>query len=112
MQLIFNRKVAEDLRKKYTVLDLETVVAENGQTLEVFCVLPAESIVWEMQAMEDSISLHDRFIDAVRNDDTETCLELEQQLKGRFGGELDSFYDVVAQRCRATGSTKLTQLSN
>ena len=112
MQLVFNRQVAEDLRNKYTVLELETVVLPDERKLEVFCVLPAESIIWEMQAMEDSVSLHEQFIDAIRNNDTEACMELSEQLKGRFCGELDSFYDTVVARCKETGSTVLTTLSN
>ena len=107
MQLVFNRQVAEDLRNKYTVLELESVTVPDGRTLDVFCVLPAESIMWEMQAMENSILLHEQFIDAVRNDDTETCIELSEQLKGRFSGELDTFYETVVNRCNETGSTKL-----
>jgi hypothetical protein len=28
-------------------------------------------------------------------------------LLGKFGGELDSFYEIVLTRCKETGSTKL-----
>jgi predicted phosphoribosyltransferase len=107
MQLVFNRQVAEDLRNKYTVLELESVTVPDGRTLEVFCVLPAESIIWEMQAMEDSVRLHEEFINSMRNNDIKSCVELSEQLKGRFSGELDSFYDTVVNRCNQTGSTKL-----
>ena len=43
MQIIFGRENAEELRNKYTVLDLETVEKE-GQEVEVFCVMPGDKV--------------------------------------------------------------------
>jgi hypothetical protein len=47
MEIIFSREVAEGLRERYTVLELETFDVE-GKTLETFCVVPAEKLMMEM----------------------------------------------------------------
>ena len=39
MQLIFGRDNAEQLKERYTVLELETV-EKDGTSLEVFCLIP------------------------------------------------------------------------
>ena len=105
MQLIFDRKIADDLKEKYTIVELENIHA-NGQNLEVFCVLSQESMIWEMQNIEATIKLHEQLVDAISMDNTEFCLALIPELKGKFGGELDSFYEIVETRCRDTGTTK------
>jgi hypothetical protein len=111
MQLIFERKVAEELKDKYTIVELENIHA-NGQMLEVFCVLSQQSMVWEMQNIEGSLKLHEQLVDAIRIDNAEFCLALIPELKGKFGGELDSFYEIIETRCKETGSTKLVLASN
>jgi hypothetical protein len=97
MDIIFSREAANNLRERYTVLELETFEVE-GQTLETFCVIPAESIFTEMQDLSSNIKLHEQLIQAIKDKDTKLCVDLSEVLKGRFGGELDSFYDIIRER--------------
>jgi hypothetical protein len=108
MQIIFGREAALQAQEKYTVLELETIPVEGGQSLEAFCVVPVESLVMEMQSLEQTVRLHEKFVQAVKNDDVDTCQALASQLVGKFGGELDTFYQIINNRCRDTGSTAFT----
>jgi hypothetical protein len=106
MQIVFNRVNADQLREKYTVLELEAVTV-NDQTLEAFCVVPVEHIAMEMATLEYNVSLHEQLVLAIKNNDTDTCISIIPDLLGKFGGELDSFYEIVLARCKETGSTTL-----
>lgn len=107
MQLIFSREAAEELKDKYTILELEAVPAEN-KMLEVFCLVPSENIIMEIATLEKNIELHKEFVQAIKDDNIATCLDLGQKLMYKFGGELDSFYQIIMDRCKETGSTKFS----
>ena len=107
MQLIFNREAAEELMDKYTILELEAVPAD-GKMLDVFCLVPSESIIMEIATLEANIQLHEQFVQAIKDNNVATCLDLGQQLIHKFGGELDSFYQIIVDRCKETGSTKFS----
>lgn len=98
MQLIFNRKSAEELGDKYTILELETFDVE-GQLLEVFCVIPADKInLTELPQLEHNIKLHNHFVQALKDKDYKVCIDLQEHLMGKFGGEVDTFYEEIIKR--------------
>lgn len=98
MQLIFGREVAEQLQNRYTILELETFTLED-KLLEVFCVVPAEKIaLTEITTVEHSTKLHNDFLAALRQEDYKICQDLSVHLIGRFGGEVDSFYNTILDR--------------
>lgn len=104
MHIIFDRPKAEELRKNHTVLDLETVT-KDGVTLELFCLVPGEKIhLDELPQLEDNIKLHNDFLDGYKNQQYEYCVQAIEHLRGKFGGELDSFYDVILDRIKAVQS--------
>jgi len=107
MQIIFKREVAETLREKYTVLELETITTATGQSLEAFCVIPLESVVLEIATLQESIDKHQELINALKNDEVDNCIDISRSLLGKFGGEVDSFYQTIIDRCLGTRSTKL-----
>ena len=97
MEIIFSREAAEGLRDRYTVLELETFDVE-GQKLETFCVVPAEKLLYEMSDLEHNSQLHAQLVQAIKDQDAALCTDLTDVLKGRFGGELDSFYEIIHDR--------------
>ncbi len=106
MQIVFGKQTAEQLKEKHTVLELEPVVTPQG-TLEPYCVIPVERIALCMGTIHQDITLHEKFVQAIKDNNVKLCMDLHEHLIGKFGGELDSFYDIVAQRCKDTGSTAL-----
>jgi hypothetical protein len=98
MQLIFDRSIAEDLQKNHTVLELETVT-KDGVTLDVFCLIPVEKIaLTEMAQLPHNTKLHTEFVNAYKNSNHELCNGLYPHLVGKFGGEVDTFYQEIIQR--------------
>lgn len=98
MELIFNREHAEALREKYTVLELETVT-KDGVTLDVFCVIPADKLnLGELTQLDHNIKLHNHFIEAMKDQQYHVCRDLHEHLLGKFGGEVDSFYNEILNR--------------
>ena len=97
MEIIFSREVAEGLRERYTVLELETFDVE-GKALETFCVVPAEKLMMEMGQLTDNMAIHNQLIQSLKENNNDIVVELSTALKGKFGGELDSFYDILIQR--------------
>lgn len=106
MHIVLTQAVADELRQKYTVLELDSMPYTN-ELVPAFCVLPVESIAMEMTSLNTNIELHVQLVDAIKNNDCAVAKQLSYDLLGKFGGELDSFYQIIIQRVDSTGSTKL-----
>ena len=106
MNIIFSRQVAEELKQKYTVLELETFEVE-GKILETFCVVSPESIgVQDLPVLDKQIELHEQFVLHLKKKDYAFCRTAAEHLVGKFGGELDSFYTTVLERDELEKSKK------
>lgn len=106
MHIVLTQAVADELRQKYTVLELDSM-PHTDEFIPAFCVLPVESIAMEMSSLNANIELHEQLVDAIKNNDCAVARQICHDLMGKFGGELDSFYQVIIERIESTGSTKL-----
>lgn len=98
MNIIFGRENAEKLREKYTVLDLEKLVVE-GKDVEVFCLIPAEKIALpDLPQLEQWINLHNDFLKGYHKKEWNYCRQCIEHLTGKFGGEVDTFYEEILKR--------------
>jgi len=101
MQLIFGKDNAEQLRGRYTVLDLEEI-EKDGVTLEIYCVIPAEKIgIPDLPQIESWIKLHNDFLHGYHTKQYNYCRQALEHLMGKFGGEVDSFYSIILERIEA-----------
>lgn len=100
MNVVFSRAVAQQLKEKYLVLELETFEV-GDKTVETFCVVAGDKIPFdEMPTLKHYEQLHQTFIDELNKKNYSVCQELITHLTGRFGGELDSFYSVIRDRIK------------
>jgi hypothetical protein len=100
MQIIWNKSVADQLKKTHTVLELETFEV-NGDPVVTYCVVPVEAIGTEGFATLDRYKdIHHAFITAYNEKNYKLCLDAAEHLMGQFGGELDSFYEEITKRIR------------
>lgn len=100
MQIIFSKEVAQTLKDRFTVLELETFDVE-GQMLETFCVVSADKIpVTEMPELERYMNMHDHLAKSIKQKNWNFCLEAIPYLMGKFGGELDSFYEIILDKAK------------
>ena len=98
MQMIFNRTVAEELADRYIVLELEPHVVQDA-VLETFCVVESEKIpLTEVTMIDHWKKLHKEFVQANKDKNGKLCRDLSEHLIGKFGGEIDSFYEIVVSR--------------
>jgi len=101
MQMIFNRTLAEELANRYIVLELEPHIVQDA-VLETFCVLESEKIpLTEVTMLEHWKKLHKEFVQANKDKNGKLCRDLAEHLVGKFGGEVDSFYEIVVSRYTA-----------
>lgn len=93
MNVIFNSQAARELSKSFVVLRLPKI-----QDTECFVVLDQSAIPLEEIPLIDTLrNLHHDLVDAFADNDAEFCLETLPRLRGKFSGQLDSFYDHVEQ---------------
>jgi hypothetical protein len=97
MQIIWHAEAAKNLSNSHTVLELETFDAD-GTPITAYCVVPAEQLFAEITQLDANKALHAKFIIALNNRDYGQCQDLSAQLMGKFGGELDSFYEEVLKK--------------
>ena len=94
----FGRENAEKLREKYAVLDLETLIVE-GKEMEVFCLIPAEKIALpDLPQLENWVKLHNDFLHGYETKQYNYCRQCIEHLTGKFGGEVDTFYEEILKR--------------
>jgi hypothetical protein len=111
MDIIFGRENAEKLREKYTVLDLEkiTVKDDDGKSveMEVFCLIPAEKIALpDLPQLDQWTKLHNDFLNGYHTQQWNYCRQCIEHLTGKFGGELDTFYEEILKRIEAAEAVK------
>jgi hypothetical protein len=106
MQIIFGRENAEKLRQRYTILDLETV-EKDGKTLEVFCLIPGDKIsIGDLPTLDQWVTLHHDFLKGYAKKEYNYCLQCIEHLTGKFGGEVDTFYEEIARRIALAEKTQ------
>jgi hypothetical protein len=97
MQIIWDPAAVKKLSTSHTILELETFTV-NDKQLTAYCVVPAEKLVSEFISLEDNKALHEKLIVALKNKDFRQANTFANLLMGRFGGELDTFYEEILSR--------------
>ena len=96
MNIIFKENSAE-IREKYTVLDLDTFSLPDGSTHTVCCVVENIPIA-ELAETESLKDLHANLIENYAKKDWNYCEQAIEQLVGKWGGDVDSFYVELQKR--------------
>jgi len=96
MNIVWDKNVKEKLEKNYTILELETF-ERNGKEITAYCVVDKVSVT-ELPSLEASRQLHNTFIEEYKKENYKFCIEAVEHLRGKFNGELDSFYDSIVDR--------------
>lgn len=89
----------DSLRSKYLVLELDTIEFSDGKLARAFAVVDSEHIdLNELPKLADYEELHKNLIKNYRLQDWEFCHIAMKHLRGKFKGELDTFYDELELR--------------
>lgn len=100
MQIIFGKENADELRQKYTVLALEEITQGEGRDpIPTYCVVSADMLpLTELPLLSKWVTLHEEFLHGYHTEQYEYCKECIGHLTGKFGGELDTFYEEILKR--------------
>ena len=99
MYIVYENDNMDLLRSKYLVLELDTIEFLDGKTVKAFAVVDSEHVTFqELPTMDETKELHRSVVANYHNQDWDLCLEQIEQLRGSFRGELDTFYDELADR--------------
>jgi hypothetical protein len=97
MQIVWDSATVDSLKHSHTVLELETFQTEKGP-LTAWCVVPAEKLLADLPNLNNLKQLHQTFLTATKEKNHKLCENCAEHLIGRFGGELDTFYQEILAR--------------
>ena len=96
MNIIFKQNSAE-IDQKYTVLDLDTFSLPDGSVHTACCVI--ENIpITELSRVDSLKELHANLSVNYGKRDWNYCEQALEQLMGRWGGDVDTFYTELKKR--------------
>ena len=104
-------KPTDEMFDKYLILDLEPNVID-GNLLDTWCVVEATKIpLAEIVMLDHWKKLHGDFVQANKDGDAKLCNDLAEHLTGKFGGELDTFYEEICKRFAHATKIEVPDLS-
>lgn len=98
MHIILGEVNANQLKEKYTLLELDAIKYDSNKPAEsAYCVL--ENIpIEEIPKIEELKNLHQKLIENYRKRNWNFCEQAIEHLHGRWGTQLNSFYSEISQR--------------
>jgi len=91
-------KPTEEMHDKYLILELEPNIIDN-ELLDTWCIVEATKIpLTEVVMLDHWKKLHGDFVEANKDKNAKLCNDLAEHLTGKFGGELDTFYEEICKR--------------
>lgn len=98
MNIIFGKSQLSSIDSKYTVLELDTLkLPSHVEPVTAYCIVESIPIV-EMATIDQYRDLHKNLMKNYRNKNWQYCQEAIGYLKGKWNGELDSFYQSLEER--------------
>jgi hypothetical protein len=100
----------EQLRSKYLVLELDTIEFPDGRTVTAFAVVDSNHIPFqEVTMLADLAEQHAYLMKNYKLRNWYYCTQAVDHLRGRFKGELDTFYDVLVARIAQLESSDVSE---
>ena len=99
MQIIIGEPPA-GLVEKYVVLELETIkYSEESDPVTAYCVVDGEHVsLEEVSEIKQYSDTHRALMLNYYKQNWSFCDQAIETLRGKFKGEVDSFYDVLSTR--------------
>jgi hypothetical protein len=98
MHIIIGESNAQELRNKYTLLELDMIKHDpNKPAHPAYCVLEDIPIP-EIPDIDQFAELHGKLIENYRKRNWNYCEQALEHLMGRWGSQMNSFYTELTQR--------------
>ena len=109
MKVIFGKDAADSVSNRMTLLELDTFFQPGlVEPITAYAVVDNQSIsLQEIPSIENFKNLHNNLMLEYRQKNWNYCEQAIEHLRGRWKGELDSFYDEMILRIDRLKETKL-----
>lgn len=109
MKVIFGKQVADSLADRMTILELDTFFQPGlVDPITVYAVLENTSVPFpEIPVIEKQRELHNTMMLEYRQRNWNYCEQALEHLLGKWGSELDSFYQELSTRIATLKQTTL-----
>jgi hypothetical protein len=98
MNIILGRENIEQAQEKYTVLELDTLIINGAaDPVTAYCLIEQVPID-QISGIDQFRDLHNNLMANYRKRNWKYCEDAIEHLRGKWGGELDSFYTEMSQR--------------
>lgn len=98
MHIILGEENVREIDQKYTVLELDTLRI-SGEPVTAYCLVEQMPLD-EMFTLTQFKDLHENLIKNYKKRNWKFCEDAVEHLRGKWQGELDSFYDSVIDRVK------------
>lgn len=111
MKVIYGKQTAEVLAKRTTVLELDTFFqAGLAEPITAYAVIEANNIpLQEIPIIDKTINLHNSMMIEYRKRNWNFCEQAIENLTGKWGGEIDSFYTIFSDRISELKESELPE---
>ena len=96
MNIIFSDWAAQQAQEKYIVLELDTFKVDEQLTTTY--ALVERVTLTEMLNLDSFKDLHRNLLKEYRKRNWKYCEDAVEHLRGKWNGELDTFYTVLIER--------------
>lgn len=98
MNIILGRENVEQAQEKYTVLELDTLlIDDSADPVTAYCLIERVPID-QISTIDQFQDLHKNLMSNYRKRNWKYCEDAIEHLLGKWGGELDSFYNELYHR--------------
>lgn len=98
MNIVLGHERAQALASKYVVLPLDSFqISGHQDPVTSYCVIEHAPMA-DLTRMESLITLHEKLMSNYAKKNWNFCEQAIEHLKGRWNGELDTFYDEMSDR--------------
>ncbi|CAB4138201.1 COG4252 Predicted transmembrane sensor domain [uncultured Caudovirales phage] len=97
VKIVLGSKTAEYVKQDYLVLELDCIAVKGKtQGVNIYTVLGRRD---QLNTERGDEQMHGAMLELYRQQKFDRAIQFCQDLKGRFGGEMDHYYDAWTERC-------------
>jgi adenylate cyclase len=105
VKIVLGPKTAQLVKDEYYVLELDCIAVKGKtQGVHIYTVLGRKD---QMTIERGDEQMHAAMLELYRQQKFDQAVKFCQDLKGRFGGEMDHYYDAWIERCKEMKDVEL-----
>lgn len=98
---IISQDHVPEIDQRYVVLELDTVIDPETKSSKTYYGVVQTLPLGEMPSAHLAADAHRELMAAYKRQDWQFCVSAAKGLRGRWNGEMDSFYDSLLSRLEA-----------